>query len=710
MSERDDLRQGGGSEPISKFLDVGQDTLAAGQAPAKEFFEDLASELDAVSAKVSSLEVMVAESESPVRASLQAERRVGGRNTEEAISGLDTLVLVTDLVSLALGTEPEDQGIEIPGRLESRLCAWASHVGSASAVVGGILKIRTSISGLPESLLPTSQRVVAEKVLDKVLQVAVDSAELSLQREAFTDPLTGCLNRRMLDNDLIVEVERSRRYGHDLSVAVIDMDGLKQVNDTEGHAAGDLALLSLTEALQHTLRKTDSLYRIGGDEFVVVAPGTDPVGLANLMQRASQKLKEGGLAFTWGASSLSTLKANDMTSGAGLIVSADADLYRRRASARNQRIRERSAAWEQSDPDAAESRTRELYGTARPQYKGLTLVKGLGDGGGVEEVRRRELSSIPIGTGLALGSSLECLPPLAGSVWHSRFKRIARVAGVPLVASVFSGGDKQKAVAAKVSAGVAAATILSGAVTYSGFSVTQLGNIAAPRGTTGLSYAMGNSLKGAVSSIVGNVEGHASPGAAPSATSPASDVSSTAGGLSSLGQNSAVGGPGLSADVSAASGYVGEATDVSGPAANRSLPGSDPATVTVLDLSESGGTPSTPLGGTTVQPTSTSGSSSVPPPTGSGIHPVPSPVVGTTTWPSRPAGGSQSGGDTPVPATSGGSSRGVGWWHGGGNTPSGILTGDPGKGHRPDGDAGLRGRPDLDGHAAGAISELGGIG
>lgn len=95
-----------------------------------------------------------------------------------------------------------------------------------------------------------------------------------LQRQAFLDTLTGLYNRRFMEAELGLMHSRAGRYGHDYSVMVFDLDGLKRVNDDHGHDAGDLAIRSFAEILRECLRGSDVAIRTGGDEFVAILPET----------------------------------------------------------------------------------------------------------------------------------------------------------------------------------------------------------------------------------------------------------------------------------------------------------------------------------------------------------------------------------------------------------------------------------------------------
>lgn len=109
--------------------------------------------------------------------------------------------------------------------------------------------------------------------------VAFFLAELrsALEREkelARLDPLTRIANRRALDEYAKLELERARRYGHPLTVAYLDIDDFKKVNDHFGHREGDTLLRDLAQGMRRTLRAIDFLARLGGDEFLILLPET----------------------------------------------------------------------------------------------------------------------------------------------------------------------------------------------------------------------------------------------------------------------------------------------------------------------------------------------------------------------------------------------------------------------------------------------------
>src|SRR5277367_6970454 len=106
-----------------------------------------------------------------------------------------------------------------------------------------------------------------------------------LQINAATDALTGLYNRRLYDEYCDKELNRAKRYGHQLAIVILDLHRLKEVNDRHGHLQGDQVLQLAATTLRKTMRASDFAFRIGGDEFALLLPQTDPEQAITLCRR-----------------------------------------------------------------------------------------------------------------------------------------------------------------------------------------------------------------------------------------------------------------------------------------------------------------------------------------------------------------------------------------------------------------------------------------
>jgi diguanylate cyclase (GGDEF)-like protein len=113
-----------------------------------------------------------------------------------------------------------------------------------------------------------------------------------LQLNAVTDPLTGLYNRRLFTESFEKELNRARRYGQPLGLVLLDLHRFKEVNDKHGHPRGDEVLRSAANTLRKALRTSDSAFRIGGDEFALLLPQTDPAQALALSRRVEAVFAE----------------------------------------------------------------------------------------------------------------------------------------------------------------------------------------------------------------------------------------------------------------------------------------------------------------------------------------------------------------------------------------------------------------------------------
>ncbi len=162
-----------------------------------------------------------------------------------------------------------------------------------------------------------------------------------LEVQALTDPLTGALNRRAMEEIALRETARSIRYGHPLSMIIIDIDHFKYLNDTRGHAAGDCALQALSARISATLRTVDHLARTGGEEFAILLPNTTgSIGLT-VAERLRKTVEEMEIGFESGSLHITisagiTQRCSEEDGWEAMMRRADAAMYVAKQHGRNQ--------------------------------------------------------------------------------------------------------------------------------------------------------------------------------------------------------------------------------------------------------------------------------------------------------------------------------------------------------------------------------------
>ena len=194
----------------------------------------------------------------------------------------------------------------------------------------GFIASATDISNLKQA-----EELISQSSMDLEKQVA--SRTEQLEQLMLTDPLTGAGNRRMLMKRLEEEVLRAHRYQRPLTLAFFDVDHFKKINDTFGHAVGDLVLTGVVESLKSGLRDCDLLGRFGGEEFVVLLPETGIEKAAQVAERMRMDIEELKLSQIEGSitisAGLATLRSDE--NGDDLLVRSDRALYRAKDGGRN---------------------------------------------------------------------------------------------------------------------------------------------------------------------------------------------------------------------------------------------------------------------------------------------------------------------------------------------------------------------------------------
>jgi|GEM_PF-899243 len=201
----------------------------------------------------------------------------------------------------------------------------------------GILEVALDTAADP-SMLELFETLVAHTSL------TIQNARLveQFERQAITDGLTGIFNRRYLDERLAAELHRAERYGHPLSLIILDIDHFKTVNDVLGHLGGDSVLCDVAALLRDRVRKIDVVARYGGEEFAIVLPETGVKGALYVAEKlrawieehpfeGEDRLPRGIITSSFGVASTEVHGVDPLD----LIRSADLSLYQAKTAGRN---------------------------------------------------------------------------------------------------------------------------------------------------------------------------------------------------------------------------------------------------------------------------------------------------------------------------------------------------------------------------------------
>ena len=181
-----------------------------------------------------------------------------------------------------------------------------------------------------EILKPTLH--LATQIANAYDEIRQQSANLMTFTEVRTDPLTGINNRRGMADAVANQFAMMHRYGTTFSLAMLDVDHFKHVNDEKGHLYGDQMLQELARLFDEFARETDSVARYGGEEFVVVMPQTDLAGAALFAERLRQKVaSQLSVTISGGVAQAAEGDTQDT-----LLARADSALYQAKSAGRNQ--------------------------------------------------------------------------------------------------------------------------------------------------------------------------------------------------------------------------------------------------------------------------------------------------------------------------------------------------------------------------------------
>ena len=188
------------------------------------------------------------------------------------------------LRALAVAKELESIAARLRTALGSHLPAIAKFQRRLERIEGAPSGSWQELCDRADELLKPTLRLGTE-ISHSYAEILRQMAHLASFAELRADPLTGINNRRAFDESLLAHAAEQSRYPSPLSLAMIDVDGFKQVNDTHGHLHGDRTLQELARDLKASVRECDFLARYGGEEFVVLMPRTELHAGCNLAER-----------------------------------------------------------------------------------------------------------------------------------------------------------------------------------------------------------------------------------------------------------------------------------------------------------------------------------------------------------------------------------------------------------------------------------------
>jgi two-component system cell cycle response regulator len=248
-----------------------------------------------------------------------------------------------DLDGLTVLRRIGERGIEVPvvivtGMGDEQLAVRALKAGAYDYVVKGrgLDFARQLPAAVRDALKAFADSREHRRQLQQLREERETFAELSIR-----DDLTELFNRRHLSQVLPAEFSRARRYHQPLTAMMADIDGLKALNSLYGHAGGSAAIRHVATVIAATVRISDSCFRYGGDEFVLLLPSTQEKGALTLAHRLCERVA--ALPFSFAGKTLpvtvsigtATYADGNYASGEELVRAADEALFRAKAAGRN---------------------------------------------------------------------------------------------------------------------------------------------------------------------------------------------------------------------------------------------------------------------------------------------------------------------------------------------------------------------------------------
>jgi diguanylate cyclase (GGDEF)-like protein len=244
-----------------------------------------------------------------------------------------------------------DRGAVLGAIASAALIIFGSAFASAAGWIDYAPVLANDAGGGEHSLFWVSSMLLLFVVPQMVVLFAIGAyvvrqwrrREQEVKRLSIQDPLTGIANRRHILDELDRELARAHREGSDFALFMMDLDDFKKINDRHGHPTGDKALVTATEIIGRTLRRADRIGRYGGEEFLVLLPGSDIQAALEVAERCRARLNEtevvtNGKTLSLSASfGVSAFRGGEQQPTAQTMIhDADAALYRAKKGGRNQ--------------------------------------------------------------------------------------------------------------------------------------------------------------------------------------------------------------------------------------------------------------------------------------------------------------------------------------------------------------------------------------
>ena len=230
--------------------------------------------------------ILIVEDSAEIAALVEMTLKLQGYRTDIANDGTKALELASkhdfDLILMDV-MMPDISGFQVAERIKSDSLSKNTPIifvtarGETDDLIRG-LEVAVDYISKPFNVPELLARVRAALRMRK-LQSQLQASNEQLSKLAVTDGLTGLLNRRGFDSQLEDEIWRARRFSQSLGLVIFDLDKFKHVNDTYGHAQGDLVLQLFAQTLLNCSRRVDKVARFGGEEFALLLPATDLRGV-----------------------------------------------------------------------------------------------------------------------------------------------------------------------------------------------------------------------------------------------------------------------------------------------------------------------------------------------------------------------------------------------------------------------------------------------